>query len=293
MSNKIFFTIVFVVLAVSSYLFYVHQLSSGDESVIVRVVFMDIGQGDATFFEWSDGTQILVDCARDDVILEALGRRMLFSDRYIDRLIVTHPDLDHYGGCIDVLRRYSVGHILLNGDMKDNPTWQEFERVVSEEGAEITYLTGTTTWQFVSSSINFLYPDHDLREDTNVPGYTKDTGANNGSIIFRLDVDEHSLLMMADAEPELERYLLANVPNMDIDILKVPHHGSGGSSIEAFIASTTPIHSIFSAGRGNRYGHPSERVVRRVMRVGSDIYRTDRDGDIILLFRDDGEYYFR
>ena len=93
----------------------------------VQITFLDIGQGDATFIEFPGDVQMLVDCAKDARILEALGRVMEFYDRSIDYLVVTHPDNDHYGGCIDVLKRFDVANIVYNGLKKEqDEMWREF-----------------------------------------------------------------------------------------------------------------------------------------------------------------------
>ena len=86
---------------------------------MLRITFLDIGQGDATFIEFPNGEQMLVDCAEDGKILEALGRVMPYYDRDIDYLMITHPDFDHYGGCTDVLNRFEVKNIVYNGFKKE------------------------------------------------------------------------------------------------------------------------------------------------------------------------------
>jgi len=88
--------------------------------------FLDIGQGDSTFIEFKNGEQILVDCGKDAKVLEELGRVMDFRDKSIDYLIVTHPDSDHYGGCIDVLERFEIANVIYNGQQKN----EDFYRLV-------------------------------------------------------------------------------------------------------------------------------------------------------------------
>src|SRR3989344_9396567 len=88
------------------------------------VVFLNIGQGDAALINFGNGQKMLVDCGPNRSILSALGRHLPFYDRTIDYLLVTHPDLDHYGGCVDVLKRFDVKNIIINGATKAyDPYW--------------------------------------------------------------------------------------------------------------------------------------------------------------------------
>jgi competence protein ComEC len=252
----------------------------------VHVAFLDIGQGDATYFRFGNGEDMLVDCGKDTAVVEALGRRMGYFDRTITTLVVTHPDRDHYGGCVDVLRRFRVLNVVLNGDDKPGDAFlQEFTREVEQEKSVVTFRTTTGTESIAGVSLVWLYPDHDLSKGAIVPGNTKDTGSNNGSIVFRLDTPSgHNLLMTGDMEFALEEYLLKKDPvALQSDILKIGHHGSSGSSGNAFIEIIKPTHSIISAGKDNSYGHPSKRVLERLKRNKSEIWRTDTQSDIMVV----------
>lgn len=256
----------------------------------IDITYLDIGQGDATFIEFPDGTQMLIDCAKDAVILEALGRILPFYDKSIDYLAVTHPDLDHYGGCIDVLKDFDVGHIIFDGFYeKKNGFFEAFLQARADERSDNKDIDALTTWDIASTTITFLYPDHPIIKNWRVPGNTKDTGSNNASLVIKITYGEQDILLMGDAEIDLENYLLSVYPTstLDVEVLKAGHHGSPGASGQVFIDVVTPEHTIFSAGRGNSYGHPSLRVIRRVERVGSSVWRTDAQGDIRMrVFRD-------
>ena len=89
-----------------------------------------------------------------------------------------------------------------------------------------------------------------------------------------------SILLTGDLEEEGETELLAIVK--PIDVLKAGHHGSLSSSSYAFVQKTKSDFSIISAGLDNRYGHPHPTVLERLKDVGSRIFRTDLDGDILL-----------
>lgn len=257
----------------------------GDQSL--RVTFLDIGQGDATFIEFPDGQQMLVDCAIDARIIEALGRVMSFYDRDIDYLVVTHPDLDHYGGCIDVLNRFTIGHIVYNGLEKPyDDLWQAFNAELEEHqqaGKLYTLAEEQFVWDIASTTVNFLYPDHSIVDNPNVPNVEKETGANDTSIIMKVTYGDQDVLLTGDAEEDLERYLVATYgEQLDVEILKAGHHGSKTSSIPEFISSTRPIMAIASAGKNNKFKHPSRRVIKRFERAGVAFWQTDLHGDILI-----------
>jgi len=255
----------------------------------LQINFLDIGQGDATFITFPDGQQMLIDCAIDARILEALGRAMPFYDRTIDYLVVTHPDQDHYGGCIDVIDRYDIGTIVYNGfEKEDTVFYHAFMDAVASSGAEYHVLTEPEMWDIGNTTVSYLYPHTDLSQYPNIPESEKDTGSNNSSIVMLLDHGDTEILLTGDGETELEEFLLREYGmELDVDILKAGHHGSSSSSIEPFVAVTTPAHVVFSAGRDNSYGHPSARVLKRFERIGSTIWRTDTMGDIVVTVGDD------
>src|SRR3989339_1455689 len=90
-----------------------------------EVIFFNVGQGDSSLIKFEDGKKMLIDCGPDKNVLSKLGRELPFHNRTIDYLVISHFDLDHYGGCIDVLKRYKVKNIIHNGSTKyDDKYWQ-------------------------------------------------------------------------------------------------------------------------------------------------------------------------
>lgn len=250
----------------------------GSSAHSVTITFLDIGQGDASFIQFPDGQQMLVDCAVDARILPALGRVMPYYDRRIDYLVVTHPDADHYGGCVDVLKRFDIGTIVYNGITKNGEGyWESFWSSVEREGARYEEANQLMTWDIASATLRFVYPDSPLKDQTEKPE------DNNTSIVFTLTYASSSVLFTGDAEDKLEAYLLSKYKDqLNVDVLKVGHHGSDSSSIKEFIEAVSPLHAVFSVGVDNTYGHPSRRVMRRMERASSTVWRTDAQGDIIV-----------
>ncbi|MBI5222694.1 MAG: MBL fold metallo-hydrolase [Candidatus Magasanikbacteria bacterium] len=254
----------------------------------LRITFLDVGQGDASFIEFPTGEQMLIDCAVDSRILSALGGVMEFYDRDLDYLVVTHPDLDHYGGCEDILRRFQVKNIIYNDARKfGDPVWESFWQAVQNENAVYYPVNQPTVWQMGSSTMNFFYPDHSVASSTAIKAEQKETNDNNASVVFRLDYAGYSVLFTGDAENELEQYIINKYgKQLDSDVLKVGHHGSAGASGKLFLEAITPEYAVISVGADNDYGHPSLRVLKRLDRAGAKVFRTDLDGKVVFEISD-------
>ena len=84
---------------------------------------------------------------------------------------------------------------------------------------------------------------------------------------------------MGDAEEVSEGEITSDI---DIDVLKVGHHGSSSSTSEAFLQRTTPVYAVISVGRDNSYGHPEDVVIERLISCGANIYRTDELGTVVV-----------
>ncbi|HRH23494.1 MAG TPA: MBL fold metallo-hydrolase [Candidatus Magasanikbacteria bacterium] len=287
----VFYLVVLSLAVAASYLFEVPENSNPQVEGVkengqnnLEITFLDIGQGDATYITFANGEDMLVDCAIDGRILEALGRVMDWKDKEIDYLVVTHPDLDHYGGCEEVMNRFEIKHVVYNGLKKeDSKLWKSFDAAAHMEG-EYMEITHPTDWIIASTTLTFSYPDHEIGVDSKIPGRKIDTGSNDTSIVMKVFHGNTSVLLMADAEDALEKYLIETYgQELDADILKLGHHGSDTSSGEDLLELVSPADAIVSAGIDNSYGHPSRRVLKRLSRVSSTVWRTDEQGDIIVV----------
>ncbi len=223
---------------------------------LLKVSFLDIGQGDATFIESPTGTQVLIDGGKSSTVLGKLQDVMGFFDRDIDMVVATHPDMDHIGGLIDVLDRYNVATILMTENMSETPAFATFLDRVKNEGAHIIYARRGQVFDFGSNThgsttLTILFPDHDP------------TGleSNMSSIVARLVYGESEYMLTGDSPQEIETYLVSlGTSTLASDVLKAGHHGSRTSSAETFVTTVHPTYGIFSTGKDNSYGHPHKEV---------------------------------
>lgn len=229
----------------------VFSLSDKDELV---VAFLDVGQGDAIFIETPNGTQVLIDAGPNKSVLRGLGKVMPFYDRSLDMILATHPDLDHIGGFPSVLRRFDVGKIVWTEAESDSDTYKAFVSDVVSEQAQVLYARRGQLMLDVESGVylDILFPDRDV----------SGMEANATSIVARLVYGETSFLLTGDTTKGIERYLVDVYGNeLDVDVLKLGHHGSKTSTSEELLSVTAPEYAIISAGKDNRYGHPHKEVL--------------------------------
>lgn len=100
---------------------------------------------------------------------------------------------------------------------------------------------------------------------------------NQYSAVIKLSYDNTSFLFMGDAGAQSEKEITADVR---ADVLKVGHHGSDTASTEAFLKRVSPRYAVIEVGKDNSYGHPAESTLKKLRRIGAEIYRTDEDGTI-------------
>ena len=264
-----------------------------------KIVFADVGQGDATVVVLPRGRVLVVDAGtpgRGTNTVSGLLRTLNVS--HIDYLALSHAQQDHAGGAADLFDEFTVGEIWEPGGICEADARRRLmERAarqstlvrtlgarcrrihlsngpgeVTNNGPCIVALDDLGDWQ-----IEALWP-----EDEN--GDCRD---NNRSLVLRVVVGTTSLLLTGDIERQTEAALLARRRVSPTSILKVAHHGSSTSSTQAFIESARPEVAVASAGRKNRYGFPHGDVVERFVAMGSEFFSTERDGAIVISFGSD------
>ncbi len=101
-----------------------------------------------------------------------------------------------------------------------------------------------------------------------------------------LSLGTRSVLLTGDIEAAAEADLVAGGSRLSADVLKVAHHGSRTSTTQAFLEKVSPRLALVGVGRRNRFGHPGRGVITRITPAGAAVFRTDRHGDVALLFRE-------
>ena len=254
------------------------------ESNSAKIHMLNIGQGDSFLIQAANGTQLLIDGGRDATVLSELAKVMPAGDRSIDIVIATHPDADHIGGLDDVFKRYQVGMFMTSQVQGDTAEYKGLMQAVANEhipayyarhGSVLTLDDGATT--NLPASFVILFPDRD----------TTDWETNTASVVGRLQIgtgaNMRSALFTGDSPISIEQYLrIAQPTAIDVDILKLGHHGSRTSSSYAFLKAATPTLALISAGVHNSYGHPHQEVLTALKDLSIPYVSTQDKGTVTL-----------
>ncbi len=247
---------------------------SGDE---LKMWVFSIGQGDAILLEMPDGKQVLIDGGPNADVVSKLGSVLPPWDRSIDAMFVSHPHADHYVGFLGVLDAYDVGAVYTSGAISSDATYQAFDLRAESEGGVYTSVSSEDTFMFGEVRIEILAPESPFTE-TSSPN-----DLNDASLVMKVTYGETTILLTGDAGVEIEQAIEDEVGK--IDVLKVGHHGSATSSDAGFLATIRPDVAIISAGSGNSYGLPQPGVVARYEEAQIPLFRTDIQGDILMISR--------
>ncbi len=247
---------------------------------MLRIVFLDVGQGDATMVRTPDGRVVLVDAGGLPGSSLDVGERILrptlraLGVRSVDTLVLTHGDPDHVGGAPAVMRRF-----------RPRAIWEgvPVPAHVALRDLAARALAAGVSWRTVQpgdretagrAEIRVLHPPP--------PEWERQRVRNEDSVVLELRYGRVSIVLPGDIGRETEPLVAARLETGRITIVKAPHHGSATSSTEPFVAAVHPVAVVFSAGKNNRFRHPAAVVVERYRAIGSFIFRTDEDGAIVL-----------
>jgi len=270
--KKVLILGVFLLVLTNFYLWlFLFRIADGN----LKVVFFDVGQGDAIFIETPQGHQILIDGGPSGKkVLEKLQNYIPFWDKTLDLVILTHPDYDHLKGLLSVLQKYDVKNVLWTGIEKNTKTFEEWREAIGEENAQIAIAQAGQEIKAGKAEFFVLYPFEKLQ------GKVFKKASNDTSLILKLLFFHNSFLFPGDTTSKIERQLLEKKINISSEVLKIAHHGSKSSSQKEFLQSVSPQLAVISVGRNNPYHHPHQEVLNNLANFGIKVLRTDEKGDI-------------
>jgi len=222
-------------------------LTRGDGRL--RVTVLDVGQGDAIVVEAPDGQVVVVDAGAGGPARLDVGERVVAPFLWnrgvlgLHATLTTHDDIDHAGGMAALHRLFRVSE-----------TWEVAPGPHALGGAVMTAIA----------------PD------------VRGGRPNDRAIMLRVELGLATILLASDVEAAGEHALLAAGIPLGATVLKVGHHGAKTSSTAPFLAAVRPALAIVSVGARNPYGHPDAGTLARLTAIGARVYRTDRDGAVLL-----------
>lgn len=263
-------TILFALVALDCFVWYEIAFARG--SAAPAVYFLDVGQGDAELLRWGS-SKILLDAGPDQRVVRSLEKVLPEGDRYLDLAILSHLQLDHFGGFLSLVDRYRIGTFVFNGRM-DSPAkeeWQALTEKLVRRGVPLVVLGAGDRVRYGVDELRVLSPDRELIKS----GEPNDTG-----FVMLAQTPEFRTLLTADIGENVERYLLAKGAELRADVLKVAHHGSKYSTSAAFLDVVRPRLAVIEVGKGNLYKHPTEEALNRLSSAVARVFETDRDGTV-------------
>jgi len=280
-----------------------------------RVIFCDVGQGDAILFTYRD-YQVLVDGGASNKVLECLNNNIPFWDRNLEMVILTHPDNDHYYGLISVAERYRLSYFVWGGLSRDTPNFEKLLAQISNQDVVLITPSQDDEMAIDKMKFKFYWPNQtwlveqlsDSQEKTAKNDPSKDNtiyqnksvlaafddgsqlSFNDFSLIFTVSFEDFDVLMMGDADSRIQPEITEFTSFPDVEVLKVAHHGSKYAFDDGFLASFEAILAVISVG-ANPWGHPHPDLLSQLDRYDLEILRTDQEGDIRLA--SDGQVWWR
>jgi competence protein ComEC len=246
---------------------------------LLRMYFLDVGQGDSELVVLPGGATMLIDGGPPNGrVLSALAEALPPFDRSIDLIVLSHPQTDHFGGLIEVVRRFRIGAFISTGVTNTVPGYADLVRALDERGVPRIVLAAGDTIRYGDSRGDVLSP---------TPAFLSATDVNETTLVLRISGNDVASLFTGDADADVERELARTAGS--IDVLKVSHHGSKFSSTKEFLDAIHPEIAVIEVGK-NSYGHPTAQALGRLADVGARIFRTDQQGTIEII-ADGGELW--
>ena len=234
---------------------------------LLKVHYLDVGQGDSIFVELPNNETMLIDAAESYQSENIINYLKNLNYQKIDYVIGTHPHTDHIGGLKDIINTFEIGKIYMPKVVSTTKTYESLLMAIKDKNLKInTAKAGTSIIDTDALKINILAPNNST--------YTE---LNNYSVVTKITYGTTKFLFMGDAEKLSENEIKENVT---ADVIKIGHHGSNTSSSIDFIKKVNAKYGIISVGLNNKYNLPKEETITNWENFGTKIYLTSTNGTI-------------
>lgn len=259
-------------------------------SPIGTVTMLDMGQGDAFIVELpyrkgvfmidAGSTVTYPDFDLNDYVYESIIRPYLDQKSIykIDGLFLSHEHIDHYGSVPFLVKDKKVDEVLISPYF----VWEDdlYDQVINHD-VKVTTIKQNEKITLKDHSFYVLGPEVDFNS------------ANDNSLVLYTKLGTKSWLFTGDIEKQAELALIKSIDQLNVDVLKVGHHGSKTSSNEQFIKKVQPQYALISVGVKNRYGHPAKEVLDLLNDENITIFRTDIDGAVQYFYNENQTIFKR
>lgn len=234
---------------------------------LLKVHYLDVGQGDSIFIELPNNETMLIDAAESYQSENIINYLKNLNYQKIDYVIGTHPHTDHIGGLKDIINTFEIGKIYMPKVVSTTKTYENLLMTIKDKNLKInTAKAGTSIIDTDALKINILAPNNST--------YTE---LNNYSVVTKITYGTTKFLFMGDAEKLSENGIKEDVT---ADVIKIGHHGSNTSSSINFIKKVNAKYGIISVGLNNKYNLPKEEIITNWENSGTKIYLTSINGTV-------------
>ncbi|WKV09668.1 ComEC/Rec2 family competence protein [Thermoanaerobacterium sp. CMT5567-10] len=238
---------------------------------ILKVYFIDVGQGDSIFIKSPDGKTMLIDAGVPEMGKKVVDYIKSLGVKKIDILVGTHPHEDHIGGMDYVINNFDIGKFYMPKVTTNTKTFEYVLNAAKNKGLKIDVAKAGVSLD--------LGPE--VSAKMIAPNRTKYDDLNEYSAVIKLNYGDTSFLFTGDAEAESEKEMINQGYDLKSDVLKIGHHGSYTSTTAAFLDAVDPEYAVISCGKGNDYGHPHSVTLKKLKARNIPVYRTDECGTIV------------
>ena len=238
------------------------------EGDLLKVNYIDVGQGDSILIELPNNETMLIDAGERNYDKKVISYIDSVGIKKIDYVVGTHPHTDHIGGLASIIKKYDIGKVYMPKKQSNSKTFINLLNTIKDKGLKIN--TAKADVSIIDSDklkVNLIAPTKEYSD------------SNNNSAVVKITYINRCFLFMGDAEAESEKNITDDVK---CDVVKIGHHGSDTSSSDTFVKKTKAKYAIISVGKGNVYKHPYESTIKKWESIGAEVLRTDELGDIVI-----------
>lgn len=247
------------------------QEQSPQAKAILKIHFIDVGQGDSILIQSPEGENLLIDGGEKEEGKKVADYLKAQGVKELAAIVATHPHSDHIGGLVEVIDTFSVAKVYLPAVTHSSRTFEDLLYAIKDQKLKISTARAGVSIPLKGLQAEFLAPRSKQYEDL-----------NNYSAVLRLSYGKNVFLFMGDAEKESEAQIMQSGINLKADLIKLGHHGSSSSSSPDFLAAAVPRYAVIMCGTANDYGHPHQETLAVLNKLKVGVYRTDQDGNIVI-----------
>lgn len=260
------------------------RLDAADTGKPLLITFLDVGQGDCSFIRTPGGHTMLIDGGgrSDSKDGTSVGEKVVLpylrheGVNKLDIVLLTHSHDDHLQGLLPVIKTMRIGRVLDSGIANASESYARYLRIIKMRNIPHTRIHRGQIVDFKDgASIRILNPPKRGSAMS-----SKDH--NNDSIVLKLNCYKRAFLFTGDAGFDAEDNMISAGMDIRSDMIKIGHHGSRFSTGEGFLNACRPKAAVISAGRNNSFGHPAKETLEKLRKRGVIVYRTDRNGAIMV-----------